>query len=425
MEKGVLELLNGDLINGEGRCFHQFYEYCSKFSKLALYGAGDVGKMVAEFMEEEKIPFSYYCVTGKPEKIALGNDKIKGINEILCSDENIGIIVSVSKKNVDPILSLLNLHKVSYFYDTEFLFQLFYRKCKKSASKVVIRQGCLERISDTVFRPDVMYFCCPASIGDTLYVAALVKAYKKENPEIKRVCLLLKAGHRELGSLFPSVDEVFVSDELVEVLDRYSLFTQIWKWKNYRYGHFKKSIRFTYEKEYFQEESQKIIPRYQKLIMNLPDDAELEKINLPQKNLMMKGQKPCIVLMPYARTASVLPVSFWEKLVECLSQKGYIVYTNLGSEKEKVIRGSKPMKESLLDTALFCENCAAVIALRSGLCDLLGFTKTKLIVVNTSRELFSAWNLKDVFYREEIYNICCFENESFAQQIDEIIRIVG
>ena len=29
-----------------------FFEYCSKFSKLVIYGAGDVGKMVAQFMEK-------------------------------------------------------------------------------------------------------------------------------------------------------------------------------------------------------------------------------------------------------------------------------------------------------------------------------------------------------------------------------------
>lgn len=418
-----------DLWNGGVQCFNDFFEYCSKFSRLALYGAGDVGRMVAEYMEEEKIPFSYYCVTGKPEKAFLGNHEIKGIDDIFCSDDDIGIIVSVSKKNANAILRLLCLHRISYFYDSEFLFQLFCRKCQKSVAKVFVREGYLEQIFDIVFQKDVMYLCCPASIGDTLYTAALVKAYKQENPEIKKVCLVLKKGHKELGNLFPSVDEVLVSDEIVEVLDHYSLFKQIWKGKNYLYGHFKKSLRFEYEQGYFQEDCKKILPRYQKLIMNLHEPAELEKINLPQKSLAIMEQRHCIVLMPYARTAPLLPPSFWEILVRQLKQKEYVVYTNLGSEKEKPIQGSEPMAESLLDTVLFCENCTAVIALRSGLCDLLGFTKTKLIVINTSQELFSEWNLEDVFHREGIFNICCFGSEyndrQNDEQVDEIIRIVG
>ena len=59
----------------------------------------------------------------------------------------------------------------------------------------------------------------------------------------------------------------------------------------------------------------------------------------------------------------------------------------------------------------FCEGCAAVISLRSGLCDLLGFTETKLIVINTSEELFREWNLRNVFERKGIYNVNSYSTD--------------
>lgn len=404
---------------------NSFYEYCSKFSRLAIYGAGDVGRMVAEFMEKENIPFSCFCVTGKSEKNMLDRHEIKGIDEVMDFNPNTGIIVAVSKKNVNDILCLLDNRKITYFYSTEFLFQLFKRKCQESTSKVLILDNCIHRISDMKFDRNTVYICCPASIGDTLYAAAFVKAYKEEILSVQKVCLILKQGHRELGRLFPAVDEILVSDEIVEILDQYSLYTQTWKLKNYIYGHFKKSLRFEYYLEYGQEACRTILPRYRGLIMNLSTDAEPEKIIQPKNIIREKSGKREVIIMPYAKTAKMLPDAFWEVLVKRLMEQGYYVYTNVGSKTETAIQGTTAIKESLLNTASFCENCTAVISLRSGLCDLLGFTETKLIIINTSEELSVEWNLKDVFCRDGIYNVNCFGHKKYDKEIHEIMEIVG
>ena len=132
-----------------------------------------------------------------------------------------------------------------------------------------------------------------------------------------------------------------------------------------------------------------------------------------------------MVLMPYAKTAEMLPASFWEELARRLAGKGYSLYTNVGSDKEKEIPGTKPLAEPLLNTALFCEGCRAAVSLRSGLCDLLGFTETKLIVLNTSEELFDEWNLNDVFPRDGIWNINCFEKKEYQRELRQIIKIIG
>lgn len=403
----------------------KFYEYCSKFPKIIIYGAGDVGRMAAEFMEKENIPLAGFCVTGKPEKRIWGKYEITDIHELIDSGVNAGIIVAVSKKNADGILELLQKQKLSYFYCAEFLYQLFKRKCQEYASKVMIHEGYLRRISEVPFKRNTLYLCCPASIGDTLYAAALVRTYKENNKSVSRVCLILKKGHEEIGKMFAAVDEVLVSDEIVEILDCYSMYTQIWRLNNYIYGHFKKSNRFVYDKEYDRKGCDAILPRYCGLIMNLPSDAKLEKISLKSETRQKKGKENEAVIMPYARTARMLPDSFWEDTAGRLKEKGYFVYTNIGNEKEKVVPGTKALRKSLMETALFCEKCSVVIALRSGICDLLGFTETNLVVLNTSEELFSEWNLKDVFRRERINNINCFECRNYSEKIDEIMRIVG
>lgn len=99
------------------------------------------------------------------------------------------------------------------------------------------------------------------------------------------------------------------------------------------------------------------------------------------KSLKEEGRKDTVVLMPYAKTAEMLPAFFWEGLTHRLEGKGYSLYTSVGSEKEREIPGTRPLAKSLLDTALFCHRCRAVISLRNGLCDLLGFTETNLIYI--------------------------------------------
>lgn len=413
-----------------GNAIDNFFEYCAEFPGLAIYGAGDVGRMVAEFMEREGVPFDCFCVSEKPAMRMHDGHEIKGIDEALASGIEMGIVVAVSRKNAGAILHLLEGRNSSYFYSTDFLFQLFERKCRESVSKVLIQNEYIHGISEMAFDRDVLYICCPASIGDTLYTAAFVRAYKKENASVKKVCLILKNGHRELGGLFAAVDETLISDDIVEILDRYSLYTQTWRLKNYLYGHFKKSIHFVYDPEYDQEGCRTILARYRKLVMGLSDDAEPECMALNRDFMQMKNslqleeKKYDVVIMPYARTAKLLPEFFWEELAGELIQRGYFVYTNIGGGKEKAIQGTIPMTESLLDTALFCEKCSAVIALRSGLCDLLGFTKANLVVVNTSEELANEWNLKDVFARDGIYNVNCFENVDLHQGFDVIMGIM-
>ena len=401
-----------------------FYEYCQKYTRLVIYGAGGVGRMVAEFMDRKKILFDGFCVTKRSGDCLLAGHEIGEIDEMICTGEKTGIIVAVSLENAGEILKTLDGMGKSYFYSTEFLFQLFQEKWRESALAVRIQDGFISGIGDTVFERDTMYICCPASIGDTLYTAAFVRAYKAEK-NVNRICLILKKSHRELGALFPAVDEILVSDEFVEILYRYSIYTQTWRLKNYIYGHFKKNLRFEHYPEYKREDCRLILPRYRHLILNLPESAKPEGIVWKADTRQMEKRKTDIVIMPYAKSAIMLPESFWEELVRRLKREGYFVYTNIGGEKEKAIWGTTPMSESLLDTARFCEMCGAVISLRSGLCDLLGFTQANLIVINTSEALSARWNLNDVFDREGIHNIDCYDTAEYNKKLDEIMQVIG
>ena len=130
--------------------------------------------------------------------------------------------------------------------------------------------------------------------------------------------------------------------------------------------------------------------------------------------------------MPYANSLALLSDSFWDKLVCLLKKAGYTVFTNVGSYRgERALAGTEPICKGLLETAIFCEGCDAVISLRSGMCDLLAFSSAKLIVLNSTETYFNNWNLRDVFDREGIYNVNCWEDFNCNNIIDQIMSLLS
>ena len=174
-------------------------------------------------------------------------------------------------------------------------------------------------------RQDTYYIACPCSIGDTLYVACMVESFKKHNSMAKKVCLIVKSGHRQIPDWFEAIDEKIVSDDLVRRLDFYSTLTGTWRLENYLYGHFQRdrnSIMLPVPKECRNKD---IVYQYKRLVFGIPSDCALEELKIvPQWDLFETLMEEygigdrTILLLPYANSAKLLAVEFWEILAETL-----------------------------------------------------------------------------------------------------------
>ena len=399
-------MLNNHLDNLEKFCRHYRYIY--------LYGAGNVGAMVADYLNKKGIGYDGFCVTSGADGRQFHDHDVINYHDIDIVKNEVGFIVTLSRDNAESIVAALAESNQNFYYSKECLFAMFEQKCKDISKKVIVRSNKIEKINQYSFKQDTMYICCPASIGDTLYIAALSDTYKKEK-RINRVCLIVKQNHESMVSMFGGVDEYIVSDEMVDILDKYSMYRQVWNLDNYVYGHFHKDIHFRYYEEYFEFEKPDIRQRYSKLILGLHGDSPFEIPGFDRQYELFKS--PFFVLMPYAQTAKMLPDDFWSRIAENLLENGYKVYTNVDGKKEVPIIGTKAISCSLIETAKICEKAKAVIALRSGICDLLAFTDTKLIVLNTSEELYEEWNLLDVFNDKDITNVNCYEDQNFEDDL--------
>lgn len=395
------------------KALDELKEYCAKYDRIAIYGAGETGNRVSGLLIEQGISFSCFCVT-KKKKNSFEGHEVRAVDELDCEDT--GIIVAVSERNIRNVLELLNERKISYYYNEAFLSHAYWISCRENALKVKVADGYVVEINSVPFDANTLYIVGTGGIGDTLYTAGFVEPYRREHPEVKRVCMLLRERQRELGTIFPGIDEITISDELVEIAYQYYRYTYdstgACRFKNYICGQGKGG--------------KTLLERFRTYAMGLTSDVHFAHANLHPNGERAKRQKRTVVLMPYANSLALLSDSFWDKLVCLLKKAGYTVFTNVGSYRgERALAGTESICKGLLETAIFCEGCDAVISLRSGMCDLLAFSSTKLIVLNSTETYFNNWNLRDVFDREGIYNVNCWKDFNCNNIIDQIMSLLS
>ena len=189
-------------------------------------------------------------------------------------------------------------------------------------------------------------------------------------------------------------------------MDSYSKGKIIWSLKNYLYGFAREDyFHHSHMRPYIEKN---LFSGYKAAIMGLQEEAGYEEMQIDKSMTIPKefGQRT-IIVMPHESSAKRLPLSLWEEICEKLSEN-YTVYTNTKDKTELPVKGTKVVSESLKDMVAICEECFAVISIRTGMCDLLAFTKTNLIVLNTEYELAKKWDLTKVFYRNNLVNIDCY-----------------
>lgn len=238
-------------------------------------------------------------------------------------------------------------------------------------------------------RRDVYYIVCPYGIGDTLYVASLIESFKRYRSMTQKVWLVVKKGHGQMPDWFDAVDEKLISDELVKVLNIFCVLTGTWELNNFLYGHFRKNDKWVLLPEFAECEEKSLLYRYRKLVFHLPEDCLPEEPKIfPQGELLdslikkyrIGGQS--VILMPYAYSIERLSADFWEEIARLLHDTGHEVFTNVKDDSEPPIRGTTGLCADIATMAALCEKCGLVIALRSGICDVLYYTEAKLVVIN-------------------------------------------
>lgn len=135
-----------------------------------------------------------------------------------------------------------------------------------------------------------------------------------------------------------------------------------------------------------------------------------------------------VILFPYAKTATKMPETFWEKLASILVQKGYTVCTNSGGDGEPAVKGTKPLFFDIRYALEMVEAAGTVIGLRSGLCDVIASAKAKKIILYPDRfygpdSFLNFFSLNRMELCDDAEELLCDKSEE--DMIKEIIGRIG
>lgn len=132
-----------------------------------------------------------------------------------------------------------------------------------------------------------------------------------------------------------------------------------------------------------------------------------------------------VVLSPYSKTLSDLPVIFWENLASILDSRGYHVITNSGGKSEPAIKGTKGVFFSLDIAPQFIEKAGAFIGVRSGFCDVISGARAKKVILYDAGNRFYMGSAFEYFSLKGM-ELCddAVEHEFDHNNTDEILEKV-
>lgn len=127
-------------------------------------------------------------------------------------------------------------------------------------------------------------------------------------------------------------------------------------------------------------------------------------------NKIKKNQT--LIISPYAKSVSNIPMSFWKKIITDYTSKGFDIYTNTVGEEES-LQGTKRIEIPLDEMQSAVEYAGHFIGLRSGLCDVIKYADCKKTVVYPDR-CFSdtKWKMSEIFYLDGWKNLVITEEKT-------------
>lgn len=354
--------------------------------KVYIWGADQKGIWLESILNKKGIVVTGY-LDGNIEKY-----NAKRPEEILYegSNKKYFIIVSMFLKHEKYILDYFLQNKYSYddfyypFHDWNFIHGSI-KKTFDYNSDIRYQKG--ELLAKNLDEDKMYFLLYGGHIGDEALALSWIKAFKEQH-YIKEITIITSKLYKQLTNLYSSYcDEVEVWEkEDLEALRIYSISGTSTSYNlvgaNWIWFPQERRIQFPMNQVVYKTMHLGIpynVPS--EYYAGIPNKKEFEKII--EENNIEKGKM--VLLIPYSRSAKMLPDTFWEKLAKRLSEK-YVVYTNVG-EDEQPIKGTKPLFLPLDMLGAVVNYGGYAISIRCGISDLLALGKCENAYV-----LYYLWN---------------------------------
>ncbi len=233
--------------------------------------------------------------------------------------------------------------------------------------------------------PKLLYVICPFNIGDFLVNGGL--CYALQIKKRKTSCALIVCDKFKISNIdFVGVAQIlYISQENMDVIREYILFSSVYETERYIYGHFHvQNNQFDWNSEL------SFFDRYRENVFGLPLETEIlppliKDISLEHKqklHALYQISNRTIILTPYANSGPQLfSDDVWVEITKRLRQQGYIVYTNVAGFKELPVQGTKPIRLTFSELYYVADKVKCFIGRRSGILDFLSFSDADILCV--------------------------------------------
>ena len=245
-------------------------------------------------------------------------------------------------------------------------------------------------------REEFLYIIQPCSIGDFLMVGGLAHAVQKRKNKIASV-IIVNERMKNLNISYDEVAEVvYLPTSTMEALKYYFYSSADYEGDNYIYGHFRiKGGDFDWDTNL------NFIDRYKKNVLHVPLDTlyfapTVETLTDSEIMEVMNNycidKERTIILVPYTNSTKQFGMDFWETMVNCLSQRGFICYTNVDGISEQPIKGAQAISMDFRGVNFISDKVNCFIGGRNGFFDFLAMTKARIFDINPFPKWL--WDLK-------------------------------
>lgn len=363
----------------------QRYEAQCRSGSVIVFGHCNSAQEMVEYLRSEHIEVSCF-LDNNPHKQGniLDGIKVYSPEEIVNYKKEESIVLIITK-----FFGAMEEQLRALGYEGEIVevvaFQSFQRFSTEEAvfsqKKDRVTQG--YELLQGMFQqaPEDFFVICPfAALGDVYWALSYLPSYCDAQGISSCRIVVVGNGCREVAWMF--------GYDKIEVLDQKNMDSLV---QGVVFSQEKKALIVHHDRLYT-DPSLKILQHqllsfpsfYKEVVYGLPETAK-ERAPcrggaLSEESKAMMPQKNTVIFAPYANSITLVSPSFWEDAVEVYGKKGFRLFTNVASGQEP-LTGTAPLSLPLREMREAVEWAGHVVAMRSGLCDLIHGTTCEKTVV--------------------------------------------
>lgn len=265
----------------------------------------------------------------------------------------------------------------------------------------------LEKIK--VQYPDHFRIFCPfAALGDIYYMMSYLPYFLKERKRENVVVFTIGKSGADVVRMFGGVVSVVLTQKEMDETIQAVLFLK--DKESYIPHQDRPYVVKLYKALYVKKIHFETI--YKCGVFGLPINTEPYKpcyLKLYEK-LSEIPYKKSVVLSPYAKSVTNIPMEYWEQIISYYRKKGYSIYTNV-TPQEKELYGTKRLETSIDEIQSVVEHAGTFIGLRSGLCDVIKYADCdKTAIYPDAFYSDTKWKMAEIYHLEGWNNIVIGED---------------